>query len=154
MLFLAIISCSFRTMFGASTHSFPSQIRAEQIQVSTQHYFFLPVGPSIKGQWSEDEKQLSTGIGIGLISFLPQRSRWFMNPPTIGVQLLEWHEVDQKSYFGTLSPFVQLTAPPICLGKKTCFHTLAPFVEYEYSNIIGHENQHSWTVGLYWSPSN
>ena len=156
-MFIFLISCTFRTMIGATTHSIPtdvSNVSADQIQLSTQHYMIIPAGPSFKGQWSENEKQISAGLGIGLISFLPQRSKWFMNPPTIGVQLLEWHEIDQESYLGTLSPFVQLTAPPICLGIRTCLHSISPFIEYEYSNIIGHENEHSWTLGLYWSPSN
>ena len=156
MILMLVVGCTFRTMVGASVSDFPTQIPAEKpnIQISTQHYLFLPAGPSFKGQWSEDDKQLSMGVGVGLIDWLPQRSEWFMNPPTIGVQLLEWHEVDSVSHVGTLSPFVQITAPPICVGFRTCMHSLSPFVEYEYSNIIGRENQHNWTLGLYWSPSN
>lgn len=156
MLF-AFLACSFRAMVGGSIDQLPSDvlsIRPDAVQMSTQHYFFVPAGPSFKGRFSENHTQLSTGLGVGLVSLLPQRSRWFMNPPTIGVQILEWHHIDQKSYLGTLSPFVQLTAPPICLGRKACLHSVSLFMEYEYSNIMAHDNQHSFSLGIYWSPSN
>jgi len=156
MIFVLLLGCTFRTMVGASVSEIPNDITTAQpnIQVATQHYVFVPAGPSFKGQWSENDKQLSMGVGFGLIHFLPQRSHWFMNPPTIGVQLLEWHEIDSTSHLGILSPFVQITAPPICLGLRTCMHSISPFLEYEHSNIIGRENQHNWTIGLYWCPSN
>ena len=95
------------------------------------------------------------GIGTGLIYFLPKKSKWLMNPPTIGLQLLEQHYIDDQLYWGSLSPFMQVTAPPICIGfKGECMHSMSLFAEYEYSNIFGVENQHSYIVGLYWSPSN
>ena len=159
-MILSLLACSFRTMVGGavsdlSTLAEPSKIEP-QIQISTQHYFFLPLGPSFKTRWGENKKQFSTGIGTGLIYFLPKKSKWLMNPPTIGLQLVEQHYINNELYWGSFSPFVQLTAPPICIGLKKgdCIHSMSFFAEYEYSNIFGAENEHTYTVGLYWSPSN
>lgn len=153
-MILFFIACTSRTMIGLSNSNLTTWKKEPELQVSTQHFFLLPVGPSLKGRWSDNHKQMSMGVGIGLVSFLPQRSRWFMNPPTIGFSLLEWHEQNGRTQWGTLSPFVQLTAPPICVSRNGCFLSIAPFVEYEYSNIINTDNRHSWSAGLYWSTTN
>ena len=151
-MWIFLFSCTHRTMVAASTQSL-QEIEPE-LQVSTQHFFLIPAGPSFKGRWSPDHKQLSFGTGVGLIWLLPQRSRWFVHPPTIGIQWLDWHQKGRQSYWGTLSPYVQLTAPPICVSPKGCFLLLSPFVEYEYSNILGAENHHNWSLGVYWSTAN
>lgn len=153
-MMLLFVACTSRTMVGISNPNLEAITENPEIQVSTQHFFMLPAGPSFKGKWSEDHKMISTGVGVGVISFLPQRSRWFMNPPTVGFSLLEWHDIGGETYWGTLSPFVQLTAPPLCVSPNGCFFAISPFIEYEYSNIIGTENQHNYTIGLYWSTTN
>ena len=158
-MILTLFACSFRTMIGGSitdisTLSRPSELEP-RLSIATQHYLFLPVGPSTKVMWSSERKQFSAGLGAGLIHLVPKKSKWLMNPPTVGVQLIEQHYIQDELYWGVFSPFVQLTAPPLCLnGKKYCQHSVSLFAEYAHSNVLGHENEHSYTVGIYWSPSN
>ena len=152
MMLLLLLSCTYRSMLGATTTSLSNP--SPELQVATQHFFVVPAGPAFKGRWSTEHQQVSVGAGFGLIHLLPQRSRWFMNPPTVGFQVIEWHKSQEQQKWGTMSPFLQLTAPPWCVSRKGCYHAVSPFVEVEYSNILQASNQTSWTLGLYWSTTN